>query len=103
RRAQRLGVRRPSAAFPRGIRARKTGDAGVIGPDFNAEAQRGEAATETECSRPRLQQRAAAGRLVINPAHSGLRMLLRPGTGALRPKSSQPASKLGYCNAKEET
>ena len=30
-------------------------------------------------------------------------MLLRPGTGALRPKSSQPASKLGYCNAKEET
>ena len=40
---------------------------------------------------------------MINPAHSGLRMLLRPGTGALRPKSSQPASKLGYCNAKEET
>jgi hypothetical protein len=51
---------------------------------FNAETQRGGAATETECSRPRLQQRAAGGRLVNNPAHSGLRMLLRPGTGALR-------------------
>jgi hypothetical protein len=46
---------------------------------------RGEAATETECSCPRLQQRTAGGRLGNNPAHSGLRMLLRPGTGALRP------------------
>jgi hypothetical protein len=52
---------------------------------LNVETQRGGAATETECSRPRLQQRAAGGRLVNNPAHSGLRMLLRPGTGALRP------------------
>jgi len=55
-------------------------------------SQRGGAATKTECSRPRLQQRAAGGRLVNNPAHPGLRMLLRPETGALRPGLVQPAT-----------
>ena len=54
--------------------------------DFNAETQPGGAATKTECSRPRLQQRAVEGRLVNNPTRFGLRMLLRPGTGALRPR-----------------
>jgi hypothetical protein len=70
----------------------RTIEAAVIQADRrvrrNAETrrtQRGGAATKTECSRPRLQQRAAGGRLVNNPAHPGLRMLLRPGTGALRP------------------
>jgi len=43
--------------------------------DFEPQARR----YNPECSRPRLQQRAAARGLVNNPAHSGLGMLLRPG------------------------